>query len=140
MSSKAGLPLTPIKRHRKKKKVMGGMNKSSSATEKRPGCMAGEAARLHTPLPFDAALRVSDFTLTKGCCLFRQRLEPAAEPRGLPLQPVQSARERDGKSLLLRLQPRGRGTLAAETGRKAFAHCHLAPAVQGARAGGEGEK
>lgn len=30
-----------------------------------PGCIAGEAARLDTPITFDLALLISDFTLTK---------------------------------------------------------------------------
>ena len=49
--------------------------------EMHPGCIAGEAARLHTPITFDPAL-VSDFTLTKDAAYSGSALSNWLNPTG----------------------------------------------------------
>lgn len=58
------------------------MNKSSNTTEKRPGCITREATCLHTPIAFDPALLVSDFTLTKDAAYSGSALSDRPSPVG----------------------------------------------------------
>lgn len=103
-----------------------------------PGCIAGEAARLDTPITFDPALLISDFTLTKDAACSGSALSNWPSSVGSCCRRYKALKRWMGISFSS-VCSHTVVTRWQETGRKAFACCHLAGRVQGTRAGGEGE-